>query len=340
MLLYDWTAMLTRRRFLGTAGASLLAPLVAEAQKPAKPARIGYLLTGALESPETRAALDAFRQGLRERGYVEGQNVVIEYRTAEGRIERFPELARELIRLEIDLIVAGTTPAARGARQATTTVPIVAFAMGDPVGDGLVASLGRPGGNVTGLTFLGPQLVPKRLELLKELLPRVARVGALWQPGAFAERTMNEMWKETEAAARTLGVQLLPVEARGPDELEGAFSKMAGSRVEAVLLFPSTMLFNERRRLIALAARFRLPAMFNAREFVELGGLIGYGASLADLTRRSGMYVEKILKGAKPADLPVEQPTKFDLTINMKTAKALGLTIPPAMLARADHVIE
>ena len=330
--------MVSRRRFLAVAaGGVVAAPSAVRAQKPA---RIGYLLTGALESPETRAALDVFRQGLREHSYVEGQNIVIEYRTAEGRIERFPELARDLVRLKVDLIVAGTTPSARGARQATTTVPIVAFAMGDPVGDGLVESLARPGGNLTGLTFLGPQLVPKRLEILKELLPKVARVGALWQRGAFSERTMNDMWKETEAAARTLGVQLHPVEARGPDDLDGAFSRMAGARVDAVFVFPSTMLFNERRRLVALAAKVRLPAMFNAREFVEIGGLIGYGASLADLIRRSGIYVDKILKGARPADLPVEQPTKFDLTINLKTARALGLTIPPAVLARADRVIE
>jgi ABC-type uncharacterized transport system substrate-binding protein len=318
----------------------LAAPLAAEAQKPPKVARLGYLLTGSLDSPETRAALDVFRQGLRELGYVEGQNVVIEFRTAEGKIERFPELARELVRLKVDLIVAGTTPAARGARQATTTVPIVAFAMGDPVGDGLVDSLARPGGNITGLTFLGPQLVPKRLELLKELLPRASRVAALWQPGAFAERTMNDMWKETEAAARTLGVQLQSVDARRPEQLEGAFSRMAAGRVDAILVFPSTMLFNERRRLVALAAKVRLPAMFNAREFVEIGGLIGYGASLADLIRRSGIFVDKILRGARPADLPVEQPTKFDLAINIKTARALGLTIPPMVLARADRVIE
>ena len=315
-------------------------PFAVEAQQPRKVARIGYLLTGSLESPETRVALDAFRQGLSERGYVEGRNIVVEYRTAEGRIERFPDLARELVRLNVDLIVAGATPTARAARQATTTIPIVAFAMGDPVGDGLVASLARPGGNVTGLTFLGPQLVPKRLELLRELLPKVSRVGVLWHPGAFADRTMKDMWKETEAAARALGVQLQPAEAREADELDGAFSRMTRARVDAVLPFPSTMLFNERKRLVALAAKHRLPAMFNARQFVELGGLIAYGADLPDLTRRSAIYVDKILKGAKPADLPVEQPTTFELSINLKTAKALGLTIPPSLLVRADHVIE
>jgi putative tryptophan/tyrosine transport system substrate-binding protein len=271
---------------------------------------------------------------------VEGQNLVIEYRTAEGRIERFPDLAGELVRLKVDLIVAGATPTARGARQATTTIPIVAFAMGDPVGDGLVASLARPGGNVTGLTFLGPQLVPKRLELLKELLPKVTRVAVLWHPGAFADRTMKDMWKEIEAAARTLGVQLHPAEVRNSDELEGAFSRMTRERTEAVLLFPSTLFFNERARLVALAAKHRVAAMFNAREFVELGGLIGYGASLADLTRRSAIYVDKILKGARPGDLPVEQPTKFELAINLKAAKALGLTIPQSLLARADLVVQ
>jgi putative ABC transport system substrate-binding protein len=333
-------AATTRSGIVGALALVLLAPLAAGAQQPVKVARIGYLLTGSLESPETQAALGAFRQGLREHGYVEGQNIVIEYRTAEGRIERFPDLARELVRLKVALIVAGATPTARGARQATSTIPIVAFAMGDPVGDGLVASLARPGGNVTGLTFLGPQLVPKRLELLRELFPRVSRFAVLWHPAAFAERTMNDMWKETEAAARTLGVQVRAVEARGPDEIAGAFSRMAHERFEAVLLFPTTMFFNERTRIVALAAKHRIPAMFNAREFVEIGGLIGYGASLADLTRRAAIYVDKILKGAKPGDLPVEQPTKFELAINLKTARALGITIPPSLLVRADRVID
>jgi putative ABC transport system substrate-binding protein len=323
------------------AALALVTPLITTAAPPAgKVARIGYLLTSSLESPETRAVLTPFREGLRDLGYVEGQNLVVEYRSAEGRIERFPDLARELVRLNVDLIIAGATPTARGARQATTTIPIVAFAMGDPVGDGLVESLARPGGNVTGSTFLGPQLVPKRLELLKTLLPRASRIAVLWHPGAFSERTMNEMWKETDAAAHTLGVHLQRVEVRSAAELDGAFSRMIAERADALLVFPSTLLFNERARLVALAARHRLPAMFNAREFVERGGLIGYGASLAALIRRSAVYVDKILKGARPADLPVEQPTKFELTINLKTAKALGLTVPPALLVRADRVID
>jgi ABC-type uncharacterized transport system substrate-binding protein len=330
-----------RRTFLAGTGAVLLvAPLAAEAQQAAKVARIGYLVTGSLESPETRASLDAFRQGLRERGYVEGQNIVIEYRAADGRIERLPALATELARLKVDLIVANSTPGARAARQATTTIPIVAPNMGDPVGDGLVASLASPGGNITGSTFLGPELVPKRLDLLKEALPKLSRVAALWHPGAFDERTMRDMVKRAEAAARTLGVQLQFVEARGPDEFDRAFSAMARERADAFIVFPSVMLFNERRRIVALAAQSRLPAMYQSREFVELGGLIGYGASIPDGTRRAATYVDKILKGAKPGDLPVEQPTKFELVINLKTAKALGLTIPQSLLGRADEIIQ
>jgi putative ABC transport system substrate-binding protein len=330
-----------RRVFIGTlAGGLLAAPLAAGAQQAGKVYRIGYLSLGSLESPETRASLDAFRQGLRERGYVEGQNIVIEYRAADGKIERLPALATELARLKVDLIVAGSTPGARAARQATTTIPIIAPNMGDPVQDGLVASLARPGANLTGSTFLGPELVPKRLALLKEALPGVSRIAVLWHPGAFGERTMRDMVKETEAAARTLGVQLQFVEARGPDEFDRAFSAMARERADAFIVFPSVMLFIERRRIVALAAQSRLPAMYQSREFVELGGLIGYGASITEAVRRAATYVDKILRGTKPGDLPVEQPTKFELVINLKTAKALGLTIPPSLLGRADEIIQ
>ena len=318
----------------------LITPIVAEAQPAAKVPRIGYLVTGSLESPETRVALDAFRQGLRERGYVEGQNILIEYRAADGKIERFPGLATELARLKVDVILAANTPAARAVQQATTTIPIVVPVIGDPVGDGLVASLARPGGNITGLTFLGPELVPKRLELLKQALPKVSRVAALWHRGAFSERTTRDMLMATEAAARTLGVQLQLVEVRGPNEFDRAFSTMISERADALIVFPSTMLFNERTRIVDLAAKHRLPSMSQAREFVELGGLIAYGASITDLFRRAATYVDKILKGAKPSDLPVEQPTKFELVINLKTAKALGLSIPQSVLGRADHVIE
>ena len=212
--------------------------------------------------------------------------------------------------------------------------------MGDPVADGLVASLARPGGNVTGLTFLGPELVPKRLELLKQALPKISRVAALWHPGAYSEHTTRDMVKATEAAARTLGVQLQLVEVRGPNELDRMFPTMIRERAEALLVFPSAMLFTERRRIVDLVVKHQLPTMFNAREYAELGGLMAYGTNVADLFRLSATYVDRILKGANPADLPIEQPTKFELVINLKTAKALGLTIPPSLLLRADQVIE
>ena len=330
-----------RRTFMAiVAGGLLTAPLAAGAQQPAKVARIGYLATGSLESPETRGILAAFRQGLRERGYMEGQNIVIEYRAADGNFERGPGLALELVRLKVNLIVVGNTPMARAAQQATKTIPIVASVMGDPVGDGLVASLAHPGGNITGLTFLGPELVPKRLDLLKEALPRVSRAAVLWHPGAFSERTTQEMLRGAEGAARALGVQLQLVGVRGADEFARAFSTMVKERAEALVVFPSPMLFNERRRIVELATNRPMPSIFAAREFVELGGLLSYGASISDLSRRGATYVDKILKGANPAELPVEQPAKFELVINLKTAKALGLTIPPSLLLRADQVIE
>jgi len=324
--------LMDRRAVLGMLGF-LTAPRATEAQPAREVHRIGYLSA-------SLSRVEAFRQGLRELGWMEGQNIVIEYRVAEGKIERLPGLATELARLKVALIVAVATPAARAAQRATTTVPIVAIAMGDPVRDGLVASLARPGANLTGSTFLGPELVPKRLALLKEALPKVSRVAVLRHPGAFSERTMREMVKETEDAARTLGVRLQFVDLPGPDELDHAFSRMTREHPDALVTFPSTMIFSARRRIIALAAKHKLPSMFNSSEFVELGGLMAYGVSLADLNRRAATYVDKILKGAKPGDLPVEQPTKFELVINLKTAKALGLTIPPSLLQRADEVIQ
>jgi putative ABC transport system substrate-binding protein len=332
--------MTSRRGFLCTLSGGLLAPRAARAQQPAKVSRIGWLLSGSLEAPETRVLLGAFRQGARERGYVEGQNIVIEYRAAEGRLDRFPALAADLVRLKVDLIVAGSNAAARAAQQATTTIPIVAPTMGDPVGDRFVTSLARPGGNITGLTFLGPELAPKRLELLKEALPKMSRVVGVWHPGAFGEHTNQDMLKGTEAAARTLGVRLELVGVRSTDEIDRVFSTMARQRPDAFVMLPSVMFFVERRRVIDLAERHRLPSIYAAREFVEIGGLFSYGASIPDLFRRTAVYVDKILKGAKPADLPVEQPIKFELVINLKTAKALGLTIPPSLLARADEVIQ
>ena len=297
-------------------------------------------MTASIESPEARAPLKAFDLGLREYGYIDGQNVLVEVRGADLKVERFPALASELVRLNVDLIVASNSLAARAAQQVTTTIPIVVPVMGDPVGDGLVASLARPGGNITGLTFLGPQLVPKRLALLKEALPTVSFIAALWHPGAYGERTMNEMINEAEEAARTLGVHLRPVAVHALDDLDRAFSTVVGERADALLIFPSPMLFNQRKRIVGLAAEHRLPIMAMGKEFVQLGGFMSYGADIIDLNRRYVAYVDKILKGAKPADLPVEQPTKFELFINLKTAKVLGLTVPPSLLARADEVIE
>ncbi len=330
----------TRRVFMGGLACVLSTPLATQAQQPAKVPRVGWLLTGSLEAPETRALLSAFRQGARERGYVEGENIVIEYRAAEGRLDRFPALAADLVRIKVDLIVAGSTSAARAAQQATTTIPIVAPTMGDPVGDGLVASLGRPGGNITGLTFLGPELAPKRLELLKEAIPRMSRVVGIWHSGSLSERTTKDMLSQTETAARTLGVQLQLVGVRSTEEIDRAFSTMARQRPDAFVMFPNVVFFIERRRIIDLAEKHRLPSIYVSREFVEIGGLLSYGASLPDLFRRAAVYVDKILKGAKPADLPVEQPTRFELVINLKTAKALGLTIPPSLLQRADEVTQ
>jgi ABC-type uncharacterized transport system substrate-binding protein len=330
-----------RRAFISTlAGGFLAVPLAAEAQEAAKVPTIGMLSTTPLEHPQARAALGQFRQALGELGYVEGRNLVIEHRSAEGRVERFPVLAAEMVRLRVDLIVVFSTPSARAARQATSTIPIVAPTMQDPVRDGLVASLARPGGNVTGLTFLGSELVPKRLALLKEAIPGVSRVAVLWHPGGLAERTGQEMVNEAEAAARGLGVQLQLVRAEAPKDLDGAFSAIKRWRANAFVPLPSPMLFAERKRIVDLAARHRLPAMYIGREFVDLGGLMAYGANQFDLIRRGATYVDKILKGAKPGDLPIEQPTKFELVLNLKTAKALGLTIPPSLLQRADQVIE
>jgi ABC-type uncharacterized transport system substrate-binding protein len=330
-----------RREFITLLGGAAAAwPRAARAQQGAKVARIGYLVAFSLESPGGRAMVDALRLGLRERGYVEGQNIVIEYRSADGRIERFPQLANELASLNLDLILANNTPAARAVQRTTSTIPIVVPVMGDPVADGLVASLARPGGNITGLTFLGPELASKRLSLLKQALPNASRVGALWHPGAYGERTTREMLQAIEAAARTLAVELQLVEVRGPDEFERAFSAITANHADALLVLPSAMFFNEGKHIVDLAMKHRLPSISMARELAEVGGLMAYGASLTDLQRRSATYVDKILKGAKPADLPVEQPTKFELVINLKTAKALGLTIAESFQLLADEVIE
>jgi putative ABC transport system substrate-binding protein len=330
---------MNRRTFLSTLGGAVLAaPLAAEAQQAAKVARIGFLGSGSPGNP----LRESFLQGLHDRGYVDGRNVVIEYRSDEGKLERLSGLAAELVAIEVDVIFAGSTAATRAAKQATTTLPIVFATFPDAVGSGLVTSLARPGGNLTGLSVLTPELVAKRLEQLTQAAPGVTRVAVLWHPGGFtgAERTEKDILKRAEVAATTLGVRLQFVEARGPADLDRAFSDMARARAGALIVLGSTMLFNERRRLADLAATNRLPTVYGLREFVDAGGLMSYGPDLADLFRRAATYVDKILKGAKPADLPVEQPTKFELVINLKTAKALGLTIPPSLLLRADQLIQ
>jgi putative ABC transport system substrate-binding protein len=329
-----------RRHFITALAGAAVCPIGARAQEPKKVARIGFLATGSLESPEGRTTLNAFYQGLREHGYIDGQNVIVEVRAADSKIERFPALASELVGLNLDVIVAANSVAGRAVQQATTTIPIVVPVMGDPVGDGLVASLARPGGNITGLTFLGPQLVPKRLALLKEALPTVVIVAALWHPGAYGTRTMNDMMNEAKGAAQTLGLQLRLIGVRGPDELDKAFSAIADERADALMVFPSPMLFTERKRIVDLAAKLRLPLISMSKEFVKLGGLMSYGADITDSFRLSGAYVDQVLKGVKPAELPVELPTKFELFINLTTAKVLGVEISAQLLARADEVIE
>jgi len=327
-----------RRTFLAGTGAVLLAaPLAPEAQQAAKVARIGFLATNLAANSHLP---DAFRQGLRDLGYVEGRNVLIEYRDAEGKLDRLPALAAELVALKVDVIVAPNTPAALAAQQATRTLPIVFIGVGEPVRSGLVTTLARPGGNVTGLSVISPELVGKWLELLKQAVPGVSRVAALRQPGAMDDRTEKDMLEGADVAARKLGVRLQVVEARGPADFQRAFSDMARARAGALTVRPAPMFMSERRRLVDLAAENRLPTVYPWREFVDAGGLMAYGPNLADLYRRAATYVDKILKGAKPADLPIEQPSKFELVINLKTAKALGLTIPQSLLLRADEVIQ
>ncbi len=332
---------MNRRDTLRVLLALGVAPLAAEAQQAAKVSRIGYLainLAAALAA--NPHALEPFLQGLRDLGYVEGRNVVIEYRDAKGKYERLPALAAELVALTVDVIVVGSQLAALSAKQATRTLPIVFANAGDPVGSGLVTSLARPGGNVTGLSNLTAELVGKCLEQLTQAVPGVSRVAVLWQPGAVGERTEKDMLKEADVAARALGVRLQVVEVRGPDDFDRAFSDMTRARTGALTALPSIMFFNERRRLVDLAARHRLPMAFPYREGVDAGGLMAYGPNPADFFRRAAAYVDRILKGAKPGDLPVEQPTKFELVINLKTAKALGLTIPRSLLSLADEVIQ
>jgi len=327
-----------RRVFITVVTGSLLAaPLATEAQEASKAARIGYLAANRAAGLHLQ---EAFLQGLRDLGYVEGRNLVIEFRDAGGNLDRLPALAAELVALKVDVIVAPSTVAAPIAKQATKTLPIVFALVADPVGSGLVTSLARPGGNVTGLSVLATEIVGKRLELLKQAVPGVSRVAVLWQPGSADERAQRDQLKEAEVAARALGMRLQFVEARGPSDFDRAFSEMVRARAAALILLGHVGFFSERRHLVDLTAKNRLPAVYAAREFVDAGGLMSYAVNFQDVFRRCAVYVDKILKGAKPGDLPVEEPTKFELVINLKAAKALGLTMPPSLLQRADRVIE
>jgi ABC-type uncharacterized transport system substrate-binding protein len=312
------------------------AALAADAQPAGKVHRMGYLASSSPASAQP--LLEAFRQGLGELGWVEGQNLVVEYRFAEGQHDRLPELAAELVRLKVDLIAAGPTPPALAARNATRTIPIVMTAVGDPVRLGLVTSLARPGGNVTGVSFdVGLEVFAKGLELLKESVPKLRRVAILSNPANPAQAVAV---RDVTAAARSLGLQLRVVETRGPDAFDSAFAVMASDRVQALLVLTDPVFHIHRARLADLATRYRLPSMYAVKESVEAGGLMSYGPSLVAAFRRAAIFVDKIFKGARPGDLPVEQPTTFELVINLKTAKALGLTVPPSLVQRADQIIQ
>lgn len=327
-----------RREFIallgGATAATVLEPIAASTQTPPKISRVGYIAGSNANS--TEHMVGAFRQRLRELGYVEGQTITLEVRWAEGHVERIPELVAELVGLKMDVLVTAVSSAALAAKKATQTIPIVMVAA-DPVGLGLVPSLARPGGNVTGLSYFNEAIIAKRLELLKEFVPGLVRVAVLRNPIISVHVAF---WQETEVAARKLRVALQPLDVRRPEDFEVAFAAATRGNAQALIAFDDALTVAYRSRIAALAASSRLPAMYGLREFPDDGGLMSYGPSFADLFRRAATYVDKILKGAKPADLPVEQPTKFELVINRKAADALGLTVPATLLARADEVIE
>jgi len=325
-----------RRAFVSAVGVSLVAvPLRLAAQQPQRVPHVGYLFS--FTPPEGRHLWEACRQVLRELGYVEGQNIVLEPRWADGRHERLPGLAADLVRLKVDVIVSAATPASRAAKAAARSIPIVIVGVGDPVKMGLIATLARPGGNVTGLSLLTTELSGKRLELLGQIVRSMHRVAILMNPDNPVHAVFLE---ETRAGAQKLGVQIQALEARNPGDLERVFDAAAAERAAGLIVFDDPVLWSHRKEIVALGAKRRLPAMYGYREFVDDGGMMSYGPDRVDQYRRTAIYVDKILKGAKPADLPVEQPTKFDLVINTKTAKALGLTIPPSLLLQADQLVE
>jgi putative ABC transport system substrate-binding protein len=324
-----------RRRDIikGIAGSAAAWPLTARAQQGGKKHVIGRFSAGSVTDPVN----DVLTEALRESGWVEGENVVFERRYAENRLERLPELAADLVRLNVDVILAGGTLAPLAAKRATSTIPIVMVNAGDPLGTGPVASLARPGGNVTGMSLMAPELGGKRLELLKELLPRLARVAVLWNA---ANPYSALVFKQVQAAGGTLGIEVQSLELRDPDDFDGAFETVQRQHPDALITVEDPLTFNHRKRIAGFAAEQQLPSLSGLSEFAAAGGLVSYGANQVDLFRRAAGYVDKILKGAKPADLPVQQPSKFELVINLKTAKAVGITIPPSLLARADEVIE
>jgi len=307
---------------------------LAEAQPAKKIPLVGFLVPGSHSSYSAR--IDAFQQSLRDLGYVEGKNINIEYRYAEGKFDRVPDLAAEMVRLKVDVIVTGDTPAIQAVKKTTSTIPIVMGNVADAVAAGLVDSLARPGGNITGLTTLAPELDGKRLELVKEMLPKRARVAFFWDPGSTG---MKIRFNEVQSAARALEITLQSLEVRNPKELESAFEAATRERPGA-LMAPNTIIIAYGKQIVEFAAKNRLPIIYDTWEFIEDGGLMSYGPSFPDLWRRAAVYVDKILKGAKPSELPVEQPMKFDLVINLKTAKQIGLTVPPNVLVRADKVIK
>jgi putative ABC transport system substrate-binding protein len=330
-----------RREFITALIVAAFWPFAAPAQQAAKIPQIGVLSLGRGDkSDASLKTLDAFVSALRELGYTEGLNIAFDRRFADGDANKLSGLAQELVEHRVDAIVALATPAARAAKRATSAIPIIGIAMADPVEDELASSLARPGGNVTGTTFLGPELVSKRLQLLKEIVPGLSRVVVLWHPHAYGERTMAGMLKEIESAAQSLGIKLQLVPAASPADLSSAFVAMTAERADGLIVFPSPMLFSQYSHIVTFAASNRLPAMYVAREGVELGGLVSYGVNLPDLSGATAIYLDKILRGAKPAELPVQQPTKFELVINLKTAGVLGLTISRDLLLIADEVIE
>jgi len=324
-----------RRAFISVVGGSILAALAAEGQQAGKVYRVGWLSDGV--RPE-RGLQEEFIKGLAALGYTEGQNIVTERRNAEGNFERLPKLARELVTLKVDLIVTfGGVPATKAAKAATATIPIVMAEAGDPVGTGLVASLARPGGNVTGLSTMAPDITRKKLQLLREVAPKISRVATLYHR-SFEATVLNV--REAEAAAPALGLMVLPIEMGAFQAVDAAFGTITRARADALLTFGDPFVSRHQREIVAFAATNRLPAIYSLREFAEGGGLLAYGTNYPAMYRRVASYVDKVLKGARPSDLPVEQPTQFELVINLKTAKALGLTIPQSLLIRADEVIQ